>query len=176
MQRHLPDARGSTASTTATLPRPSRNVTSLSGTFWGMSFHDWLPPTPQIRRGRLASLARTHTWSYSAPSHAGLFLYRTLTNRKQQKRRRANVSPIAKRGPDRPLHIGIGVSLSFWTASYSSALQRRRAFIRTVFICSSTSPDFIFAIVSLRRSTQLASILASRSARRRAVFSRWALS
>jgi hypothetical protein len=95
------------------LPRPSRNVTSLSGIFWGMSFHDWLPPTPQIRRGRLASLARTHTWSYSAPSHAGLFLYRTLTNRKQQKRRRANVSPTANRGPDRPLHTGIGVSFSF---------------------------------------------------------------
>ena len=55
------------------LPRPSRNVTSLSGTFRGMSFHDWLPPTPQIRRGRLASLARTHTWSYSAPPHFGAF-------------------------------------------------------------------------------------------------------
>ena len=26
------------------LPRPSRNVTSLSGTFWVLSFHDWLPP------------------------------------------------------------------------------------------------------------------------------------
>jgi len=76
------------------LPRPSRNVTSLSGTFRGMSFHDWLPPTPQIRRGRLASLARTHTWSYSASPHAGLFLDRTLTNRKQQRRRRANITSL----------------------------------------------------------------------------------
>jgi hypothetical protein len=73
MQRHLPDARGSTASTTATLPRPSRNVTSLSGIFWGMSFHDWLPPTPQIRRGRLASLAHTHLVLLSPASPRGFF-------------------------------------------------------------------------------------------------------
>src|SRR6476619_7612258 len=67
------------------LPRPSRNVTSLSWTFRGMSFHDWLPPTPQIRRGRLASLARTHTWSYSAPPHRGAFSLATNPDQPQRK-------------------------------------------------------------------------------------------
>ena len=37
--------------------RPNRNRTSSSGTFWAMSFHDWLVErTPQIRPGRLVRL------------------------------------------------------------------------------------------------------------------------